>query len=272
MEFARVPAGEFVMGSDDAKVGFPIDDAMPQHRLSIGEYWIGKTEVTVAQFAVFARASNYMSQAEKDGRSYMWTDSEWKGVVGADWKHPGGPETDSLQKHNHPVNHVSWDDSVAFCGWASKLGGGEVLLPSEAEWEKAARGTDGRMYPWGNEAPDETRLNVNQNVSDTTSVGKFGPRGQSPYGCDDMSGNVLEWTRSLWGKDLLRSEFGSPYTSRQAEREDPLAGRDVLRVLRGGSVGSPASFLRCASRDRKYPSASFGDGGFRVILRPSSFG
>lgn len=166
MEFVRVPAGEFLMGSDRSKDPQAADEELPQHRLTLGEYWIGKTEVTVAQFAVFVRATNFTTQAERDGSSMRLAGNEWKQMPGADWAHPGGAATDVIQRQNFPVNHMTWDDCIAFCRWASKIVGGEVLLPSEAEWERAARGTDGRIYPWGNETPDDTRLNYAQTLKD----------------------------------------------------------------------------------------------------------
>jgi formylglycine-generating enzyme required for sulfatase activity/tRNA A-37 threonylcarbamoyl transferase component Bud32 len=271
MEFVRVPAGEFLMGSEKAKDSLAYDNELPQHRLKLPEYWIGRSPVTVAQFGVFANAVGHKTTAETVGHSLYWT-GKWEKIEKADWGHPGGPATGVAQKQSHPVTHVSWYDGIAFCAWASKLGGGEVTLPSEAEWEKAARGMDGRFHPWGNEAPDDTRLNYNQNIKDTTPVGKYAVKGQSPYGCDDMVGNVWEWTRSLWGKDVSKPEFGYPYTTRQTEREDAQAGSDVSRVLRGGSFGDDARDVRCASRDMDFPGFHLGNLGFRVILRPPSFG
>lgn len=257
MEFVRVPAGEFIMGSDKSS-DFQFDVEMPEHMLSLAEYWISKTEVTVAQFAVFAKAVSHKTQAEKDGKSYAWAGNVLGEVIGADWAHPGGPPTDISQKQNHPVHQMCWDDGIAFCGWASKLGGGEVKLPSEAEWEKAARGTDGRVYPWGNEAPDNSRLNFNLNVMDTTPVGKYGAKGQSPYGCDDMAGNVWELTRSIF----------KPYPYVPSDGREELRGREV-RVVRGASFGFGEKFVRCALRLQVNPDDHFVALGFRVVLRPS---
>ena len=103
-------------------------------------------------------------------------------------------------------------------------------------------------------------------------MGQYGAKGQSPYGCDDIAGNVWEWTRNLWGKDGSKPEFGYPYTTRQALREDLQAGSDVLRVLHGGSFGEDARNVRCACRGRLFPSSLNVNVGFRVILRPPSFG
>jgi formylglycine-generating enzyme required for sulfatase activity len=266
MDFIRVPAGEFLMGSDRIKDPDAFDDELPQHKLALPEYWIGATEVTVAQFAAFVKAAGYKTQAEKDFKSWTWTGSDWKELAGADWAHPRGPASGITQKQAHPVVNVSWYDALAYCAWVSKPGIGEVSLPSEAEWEKAARGSDGRTYPWGNEAPDPTRLNFGGNVGDTTHVQNYGARGESPYACADMAGNVWEWTRSLWGQDLSRPEFGYPYSQRQAERENMQAGREVGRVLRGGSFVHSARFARCANRFRYNPDLPYDILGFRVIL------
>ena len=160
LELVRVPAGEFLMGSAAGdKVAF--SDEMPQQTVYLDEYLIGKYDVTNAQYAAFAQATN---------RS---------------WSMPAG-------KENHPVVNVSWDDAVAFCQWASQITGRRIQLPSEAQWEKAARSTDGRLFPWGNDEPNASRLNFNSYVGDTTPVGKYSPAGDSPYGAADMAGNVLQ--------------------------------------------------------------------------------
>jgi formylglycine-generating enzyme required for sulfatase activity len=269
MEFVRIPAGDFLMGSDKAIDSPALEKEMPQHSLRLPEYWIARTPVTVTQFAAFVKAAGHKTMAETLGYSWCWT-GKWEKIEKADWAHPGGPATDVAQKQDHPVTHVSWGDSMAYSGWVSGLCGREVVLPSEAEWEKAARGSDGRVFPWGIEAPDDTRLNYNLNVKDTTPVGRYGAKGQSPNACDDMAGNVWEWTRSLWGNDPSTPEFGYPYAARQLEREDAQAGGDVLRVLRGGSFLSSAQGVRCAFRDGFSLGNRSGDRGFRVILRPQS--
>ncbi len=228
MEFVRIPAGEFLMGSDKSKDRDADPDELPQHILNLQEYWMSKGPVTATHFAPFGKPTG--------------------------WRNPTIAEGEN--KANHPVVNVTWDDCTAFCFWAAKLTGFEIALASEAEWEKAARGPDGRLYPWGDEPPDATRLNYNHLVDTTTEQGKYGQRGRSPYGCDDMAGNVWEWTRSLWGKDGSKPEFGYPYTNRQTEREDLTAGRDVLRVLRGGSFNDDARDVQCASRFRLGPDST----------------
>jgi sulfatase modifying factor 1 len=252
LELVRVPAGSFLMGST-ASDSDSFNDEKPQHTVALGEYYIGKHEVTVAQWAAFVQATGYRTAAEREGSAWANTGSGWSEVSDADWEHPRGPGTDVDQKSDHPVTQVTWDDAVAFAAWASQVTGRAVRLPTEAEWEKAARGTDGRKYPWGNTAPDDTRCNYDDNVEDTTPVGEYGPLGESPYGLEDMCGNVWEWTSSL-----LK---GYPYKSDDG-REDT-ASRDH-RVLRGGSFHINARNVRAAGRGNVDPISRRDNYGFRV--------
>ncbi|MBM3323528.1 hypothetical protein FJY69_08645, partial [candidate division WOR-3 bacterium] len=180
--YVRVPAGEFRMGSSDGDADADSGEK-PQHTVSLDEFWIMQTEVTNAMFGRFVAATGYKTDAEKAGSSYAYDGSSWKDTAGADWRHPRGPGSDVSAKAQHPVVHVSWNDAVAYCKWA----GGR--LPTEAEWEKTARGPStssggSRKYPWGDDAPTDRRLNYNMNVKDTTPVGSY-PAGASPYGALD---------------------------------------------------------------------------------------
>ncbi len=185
---------------------------------------------------------------------------------------------------HHPVVYVSWHDALAYCNWLTarlrewsgtpeplatllRTEDWRVILPSEAEWEKAARGTDGRAYPWGNE-PDPNRANYNETGINTTSaVGCF-PHGASPYGVEELSGNVWEWTRSLEGD--------YPYPVRRAgraKREDLQASEDESRVLRGGAFWDVPQGVRCAcssqarrARLQRQHWVSRGAGGSPMIL------
>ena len=173
--------------------------------------------------------------------------------------------------------YVSWHDAMAYCRWLSGVTGKPITLPSEAQWEKAARGGlppagrdkgRAREYPWGDEW-DEAKCNTGElGLGDTTPVGIF-PEGASPYGCLDMAGNVWEWTRSLWGEDYSVPEFKYPYDPRDG-RENPEAGDDILRVLRGGSFFDLRVGARCAFRCWYGPFLDWYIGGFRVVVSPIS--
>jgi formylglycine-generating enzyme required for sulfatase activity len=256
MVLVRVPSGEFTMGSADSDTQASSDEK-PQHTVRLDEYWIGKYEVTNAQFAAFVKATGYKTTAEKEGTAYKWTRPGWSEVAGANWRNPQGPSSNINGKENHPVVSVSWDDAVAFCKWVSEVSGKSIRLPTEAEWEKAARGSDGRTYPWGNDAPDNTRANFSKNEGGTTEVGKYSPQGDSRYDAADMAGNVWEWTSSLYKEYPYKADDG---------RED-LNSRDI-RVLRGGSWDLSPDFVRAASRDWHNPSYRFVNIGFRVVCAP----
>ncbi|HEX9945377.1 MAG TPA: SUMF1/EgtB/PvdO family nonheme iron enzyme [Thermoanaerobaculia bacterium] len=245
----RVPAGEFLMGSPEGE-GEP--DERPQHVLYLPTFYIGKAPVAAGAFWEYLERGDRPSA---DIESF----ERWN------------------ERTDHPVVVVNWYDALAFSEW---YGFG---LPSEAEWEKAARGTDGRLYPWGNEwqmgfANTREHWQVGGRFrqawspwasrAKTTPIGQFSPQGDSRYGCVDMIGNVWEWTRSLWGHDYFKSEFDYPY--------DPLDGREnlnpdktVARVLRGGSFFDP--FQNCAFRSRNSPGYQGNILGFRVVLSPLSF-
>jgi len=238
IDFVRVPAGEFLMGSrNDNKLAH--DNEKPQHTVKIScDYWMGQFPVTNEQYAKFVLATN---------RKQTWV---------KDW----------VLKTDHPVVYVSWDDAQAYCKWLNETQGNELpkgfvfRLPTEAEWEKAARGEFGFEWPWGNEF-DEYKCNFNgDGKGNTTPVGAYSPAGDSPYGAADMVGNVWEWTQSLFK--------GYPYQAGDG-REDLKA--QGARVLRGGSFIDESWYARCSSRDRKSVDA-FGNwignwsSGFRVVV------
>jgi len=258
--WCEVPAGPFLMGStDDDEMAY--GDEKPQHRndcITEG-FLIGRYPITNAQFAAFVEAGGYRE------RRY-WTEAGWGEKEREGWAGPrdfGEP----YGLPNHPVVGVSWYEALAFCRW---LSGGlrqsgalgpdeEIALPTEAQWEKAARGTDGRVYPWGDEA-DPNRANYGETgIGATSAVGCF-PGGASPYGVEDLSGNVWEWARSMWGEIYARPDFGYPYDPGDG-RENPEA--QGLRVLRGGSWGYHHYHARCAFRVRDLPVNWIDGIGFR---------
>jgi formylglycine-generating enzyme required for sulfatase activity len=230
LELVRVPAGEFLMGSDpqmdqDAEV-----DERPQHRVEVAESYIGRYPVTVAQFRAFVEGSDFRPD---DSRCLR------------------GPD-------DHPVAWVSWDEAVAFCEWLNRESGRPFRLPSEAEWEKAARGADGRVYPWG-DPWDGARCNTRESgIRGTSPVGHFSPVGDSPYGVADMAGNVWEWCQSLYWPYPYRADEG---------RED--LGVSGNRVLRGGSWRNSRAYARCACRNHFLPNFRYYFVGFRVLLAPA---
>jgi formylglycine-generating enzyme required for sulfatase activity len=235
-----VPAGRFWMGTDRqrlerAGVGWEgwFEDELPYHQVYLPQYGIGRYPVTNAQYEAFVRDTGYEAPLH------------WDGDVA-----PQG-------KRDHPVVYVSWHDAMAYCQWLSERTGLAYRLPSEAEWEKAARGTDGRLWPWGDARPTARLCNFKGNVGDTTPVGRYSPAGDSPYGCADMAGNVCEWTRSI--------DRPYPYRSND-ERE--AAGGDEPRVQRGGAFYSTVRYCRCAYRVGSNPLDRDRYFGFRAVLSP----
>ena len=230
--FVEIGAGPFLMGSDKAHDPEAYDNELPQHEVTLQRYFIGRYPVTVAQFRAFVEDSGHRPV----------DDASLEGLP------------------NHPVVRVTWYEALKYCDWLTgqlrewpgmpeplaRLVGQEgwrITLPSEAEWEKAARGSDGRIYPWGNE-PDPNRANYSDTgIRTTSAVGCF-PGGISPYGVHELSGNVWEWTRSLWG------EYPYPTDkSGQIYRESMDAGREEGRVCAGRGVRRTSSgVVRCAYR------------------------
>jgi formylglycine-generating enzyme required for sulfatase activity len=232
MEFMRVPGGSFLMGSTkENKLAY--DDEHPQHIVDIPyDYWMARYPVTNELYNAYVKS---------------------KGI-----NHPvSGWE----KKRDHPVVYVKWTDVMAYCQWLNNLLKGELpsglvlRLPTEAEWEKAARGGKGNEWPWGNEF-DKNKCNSSEGGNgDTTPVGLYSPRGDSPYGCADMAGNVWEWTHSLLKEYPYKVNDG---------REDENAAS--MRVLRGGSYHFESQSVRCALRYGDYPDLRDWHLGFRVVL------
>jgi formylglycine-generating enzyme required for sulfatase activity len=229
------------MGSDPAKDKSTHSNERSQHPVHLSEFYIAKYPVTNKQYDTFVRAADHSFPKH--------------------WENGKIP----LDKKNHPVVWVSWNDALAFCKWLSRETGRNFRLPTEAEWEKAARGTDGRIYPWGNDPPTPELCNFDKRGYDTTPVDQYSPQGDSPYGCADMAGNVWEWTLSLWGKGLTIPDFGYPYNPDDG-REDVSASERIYRIWRGGAMHTPYTQVRCASRSKFNPGFQDGYLGFRVAL------
>ena len=237
-----IPAGEFLMGSND---GDP--DEKPVHTVYVEAFYMDVYEVTNAQYKKFVDAN---PQWGKDHipRLYHYGNylNHWTGN-----SYPRG-------KGDHPVVYVSWYGAMAYAEWAGKR------LPTEAEWEKAARGgLVGKKYPWGDSPPDSSKANYDDNVGDTTPVGSYPPNGCGLY---NMGGNVWEWCLDAYDENFYQN---SP-------RRNPIAGADSIvnvinnftnvknsRVVRGGSWGSGPKSLRVANRSWLGPSYSINSYGFR---------
>ena len=242
IEWVEIPAGPFMMGAAEGDDNAD-DDEFPLHEVTLDTYWIAKTEVTNAQYKQFVDATGHRTP------DCVWEDDAI-------------PDGFLI----HPVVCVSWDDAIAYTEWLSTETGMNIALPSEAEWEKAARG-EGQplIYPWGNEF-DASRLNASgasDGFDSWAPVGSF-PDGASPYGVLDMSGNVWEWTSTIYDQDAF------PYPYDAADGREDLTDGDVLRVLRGGSFFSNPQNVPVSSRDWNYTSSRNASDGFRVVVRPPS--
>ncbi len=246
MTLVCVPAGKFLMGAMASDWDAEIDER-PQHEVTLDAFWIDRTEVTNRQFQLFAQATGYKTDAEKKGSSTFYDGSSWKETPGVNWKQPKGIGSDLSERWEFPVVHVSWSDAKTYCEWAKRS------LPTEAQWEKAARGGDTRLYSWGNAAPDATLLNFNMNIKDAVEVGKY-PKGASPYGAFDMAGNVWEWVADWYADNFYSLSSASNPTG-------PDSGQK--RVMRGGSWYYDAKGIRSTNRVGYPPSTTNIDDGFR---------
>lgn len=303
MELCRVPAGRFVMGSpegDEEAWG----DERPHHELDVPyEYWIGRYPVTQAQYWEFIEDGGYREER-------FWAEARehgvWKGgrIKARFEEEPtAGPERygEPWSLGNHPMVGVTWYEALAFCHWLTERWrekewlpeDWEVRLPSEAEWEKAARGglelpasseprridgglreaAEGRLglvensastrrYPWCGDFSLERANTSESGIGTTSAVGCF-PGGVGPYGCEELAGNVWEWTRSLFDDD--------PYPDEPLERaaRESYASKEP-RVLRGGGLLVGAGGARCSARRRLLPGPRYGGVGFRLLLSPFS--
>lgn len=231
-ETVLVPAGAFCMGDRDAA------EPWKQHSVTLPAYRVGIYPVTNAQYAEFVR-SHPAHRPMQAGWAYT------------------EPPRDRL---DHPVVGIGWADAQAYCRWLSEVTGRGYRLPSEAEWEKAARGAgDDRAYPWGDEPPSPDRCNMGS--GGTVPIGGF-DAGKNPYGCHDMAGNVREWTSTAWGSHPLRPAFTYPY--KVDGRENPDAARQPHRICRGGAYNDVPELLKVSARLPSHVDARLPTTGFRV--------
>jgi len=235
-----IPEGSFWMGSD-AGAGIPAYET-PRHEIFLSAYRMGKTPVTNAQYEEFVR----------DMRRSVAPEMGWDGQ-----KVPTGAE-------RLPVVGVTWYEAVAYCQWLSKKTGRNYSLPTEAQWEKACRGGNNCVYPWGDEF-DPTRCNHGQPA---LAIVDFFPE-QSDYGCFDMVGNVRQWTSTLWGEKRIAPDLRYAYPWKDDGRNELNASRQIRRVVRGGSFRDDQKFMRCSARSGQAPDdigLSGARHSFRVVL------
>lgn len=279
--FVTIASGTFWMGSD-AIEGFVKDGEGPARQVYVDSYQISKYTVTNEEFALFVQATNYITEAEQFGWSYVFSPfvleqnnaeivgsphglSWWSAVNGAYWAAPEGPNSSWENRKNHPAVHISWNDAAAYCQW---MGG---RLPTEAEWEYAARGgLEKRRYPWGDELhPDKKHMcNIWQGKFPHKNHGSDGYIGTAPvdayepngYGLHQTSGNVWEWCHDY---------FDAQYHTLTANKNPVWNEPAMNRSMRGGSYLCHRDYCnryRVAARTSNSPDSSSGHCGFRVVI------
>ncbi len=250
----RVPGGRMSMGTDS---GEPAE--RPAHEVTVANFYMDRFEVTNAEFSTFVAATNHVTDPQRAGFGWHWI-GEWKQVKGADWRHPHGPQSSIGGLEQHPVVQVGWHDAVAYCRWRRKR------LPSEAEWERAARNAGGVPYAWGSAPPNENgryrasygsdrccSADIGDGFLYTAPVGSF-PSGRSPFGAEDMTGNVWEWVSDTYDEAYYRrSPLADPINTAPGER----------KVIRGGGWGNNPWGLRTTLRHANTPETGLSMVGFR---------
>ena len=288
-----IPAGVFRMG-DHQDEGYAADGEVPVHEVHLRSFRMDEATVTNAQFATFCKDTGYVTESEQVGVSAVFhlavdadpadvlhqldTTPWWVAVRGADWRHPGGPRSSITDLQNHPVVHVSWNDAQAYCEWAG------TRLPTEAEWEYAARGglPDAR-FPWGDELTPRGRWNLNvwQGRFPTHNTGEDGHLTTAPvrsyrpnaYGLHQMVGNVWEWCSDRFDPGWYAvSGIDNPTGPSAGELSSAAPGRvpgaGDWRVMRGGSYLCHDSYCyryRVAARSSNTTDSATGNLGFRCV-------
>ncbi len=242
-QWVDIPEGTCLLGAQKENSKDPGYDEeaykneVPVNEVFLDAFRIGRYSVTVSTYRSFVDHGGYENED-------YWTEGGF-----SQFKQPENWEN-QLEFPNRPVVGVSWYEARAFCSWA----GGR--LPTEAEWERAARGGDGRKYPWGNQEPDESRLNFDSNIGHPIPVGLY-PTGSSPEGLLDMAGNVVEWCNDWYDED---------YYGRRPQSNPPGPKEGEVRVLRGGAWIYGSRSVRCALRNWLDPSDRSYNVGFRMVL------
>ncbi|MCE7989264.1 MAG: CHAT domain-containing protein [Caldilinea sp. CFX5] len=242
--FVYVPAGPFIMGSEQ------YDDEKPIHTFQTDAFWLLQTPVTNAHYRPFVEGGGYTKQE-------LWTPTGWQWRAKEKLTEPRFWQDNEWNKAKQPVVGVSWYEALAYINWLAQTTGEPIRLPTEAEWEKGARGENGLKYPWGDQSPTEELCNFGGKVGKTTPVDLY-PKGASPYGALDMAGNVWEWTATKW---LENYENYATLVD-----NNPEVDASARRVVRGGPWGNYQSIVRAADRIRYLPDFRDDNLGFRVVV------
>jgi formylglycine-generating enzyme required for sulfatase activity len=251
-----VQGGGFDMGCTTDQAHDCFDDEKPSHHVILKSFYIGCYDVTVAEFEEFVNTTNYKTDAEKVGYSYIWNASHWEKKAGICWRNTAsGGHYDNNDKKKFPVVHVSWNDAKEYCNWLSSKTGKQYRLPTEAEWEYAAKGgnkSSGYKYPGSNDIDQVAWYKGNSN-SDLHPVGQKSPNELMLY---DMSGNVNQWCSDWYGAKYYQS---SPI-------QDPLGiDSGQYRAIRGGSWNDESGCCRVSIRGGTPPNVSGNSIGFRLV-------
>lgn len=238
-EMHLIQNGHFIMGSPEMLDINTRPDEYPMHIVNLPTFFISTTPITNIQYAAYVIDAGVSHPTH--------------------WPNYQPPEL----LYDHPVVNISWYEAMNFCDWLTELKGYLYRLPSEAEWEKSARGIHGNLYPWGNQW-NKAFANTRESTKQTTVPVKEYAEKQSFYGLIQMTGNVNEWTSSLWGYSGSEAQFRYPYTP-DSGCEDCNQPHDILRVIRGGSFNTYHHDARCAARLREFPDRRRPDIGFRVV-------
>lgn len=256
-EMVAIKSGHFKMGSD-----MGVSDEIPIHDVILSDYSIGRTEVTVAQFKSFVDATGFKTEAEKGHGSYIWPwpdGTQWELTPGVNWMCNATGKLRPSSESNHPVIHVSWNDATAYCKWLSNLTGKTFRLPTEAEWEYAARSGsfEGSIYSGTDNNKDLLKyawFRDNSQGPKNNNTKPVGTKAPNAFGIYDMTGNVWEWCADYYGRYL------------ETVQKNPLGPETgTRRVRRGGCWNNDPSNSRTANRDFEMPELRYSIVGFRVV-------
>ena len=250
--WVRIDAGTFQMGANEGPDPIAARDEAPEHPVTLAAFDIGRYEVTVQQFAKFVAAGGYGNEGLWDRTAQ--SEANRFGV----WSEPHDWQA-QLSHPNRPVTGVSWYEAMAYCKWRSARQGRAIRLPTEAQWERAARGLAGRRFAWGNQIPDGSlNLNYNKNIGHTTDVGTH-PDGNTPgTNISDLAGNAWEWCLDRKVSYRIAPRAGDGFRT----------GRSQYRAIRGGAFHHEGPELRAACRSGAGPQVRIDSVGFRLVRRP----